>query len=83
MSTEDGAIVSSVAGTVTRTNKLLSVRPLRARYTPEIGDLVVERSPVGGALREQFQRRSRELSRHAGQLRQFAVASEPGRHRPA
>ncbi|KAJ3944846.1 Exosome complex component rrp4 [Colletotrichum fioriniae] len=36
-------IVSSVAGTVTRTNKLLSVRPLRARYTPEIGDLVVGR----------------------------------------
>lgn len=26
-----------------RTNKLLSVRPLRARYTPEIGDLVVGR----------------------------------------
>ncbi|KAH6842532.1 hypothetical protein B0I37DRAFT_382128 [Chaetomium sp. MPI-CAGE-AT-0009] len=38
-----GAIVSSVAGTVTRTNKLLSVRPLRARYTPEVGDLVVGR----------------------------------------
>jgi exosome complex component RRP4 len=28
---------------VTRTNKLLSVRPLRARYTPEVGDLVVGR----------------------------------------
>ncbi|KAL2162427.1 hypothetical protein VTH06DRAFT_7340 [Thermothelomyces fergusii] len=37
------AIVSSVAGVVTRTNKLLSVRPLRARYTPEVGDLVVGR----------------------------------------
>jgi exosome complex component RRP4 len=36
-------ILSSVAGTVTRTNKLLSVRPLRARYTPEVGDLVVGR----------------------------------------
>ncbi|KAH6690509.1 exosome complex exonuclease RRP4 [Plectosphaerella plurivora] len=43
VSSEDAAIVSSVAGTVTRTNKLLSVRPLRARYTPEIGDLVVGR----------------------------------------
>jgi exosome complex component RRP4 len=32
-----------VAGTVQKTNKLLSVRPLRARYTPEIGDLVVGR----------------------------------------
>ncbi|KAL8392139.1 hypothetical protein RB595_002360 [Gaeumannomyces hyphopodioides] len=37
------AIVSSVAGTVSRTNKLLSVRPVRARYTPEVGDLVVGR----------------------------------------
>ena len=39
----DGAITSSVAGTLTRTNKLLSIRPLRARYTPEVGDLVVGR----------------------------------------
>jgi exosome complex component RRP4 len=37
------AIVSSLAGIITRTNKLLSVRPLRARYTPEVGDLVVGR----------------------------------------
>ncbi|KAK3956790.1 hypothetical protein QBC32DRAFT_330299 [Pseudoneurospora amorphoporcata] len=37
------AITSSLAGIVTRTNKLLSVRPLRARYTPEVGDLVVGR----------------------------------------
>lgn len=37
------AIVSSVAGTLAKTNKLLSVRPLRARYTPEIGDLIVGR----------------------------------------
>ncbi|TVY81784.1 Exosome complex component rrp4 [Lachnellula suecica] len=34
---------STVAGTVQKTNKLVSVRPLRARYTPEIGDLVVGR----------------------------------------
>lgn len=37
------AIVSSLAGVISRTNKLLSVRPLRARYTPEVGDLVVGR----------------------------------------
>ncbi|KAH6609694.1 exosome complex component RRP4 [Trichoderma cornu-damae] len=37
------SITSSLAGTLTRTNKLLSVRPLRARYRPEIGDLVVGR----------------------------------------
>ncbi|KAK9782585.1 hypothetical protein SCAR479_00928 [Seiridium cardinale] len=40
---EPPQIVSSVAGTLSKTNKLLSVRPLRARYTPEIGDLVVGR----------------------------------------
>ncbi|KAI9376483.1 IEC3 subunit of the Ino80 complex, chromatin re-modelling-domain-containing protein [Aspergillus egyptiacus] len=37
------SIIATVAGTVQRTNKLLSVQPLRARYTPEIGDLVVGR----------------------------------------
>ena len=30
-------------GTILKTNKLLSILPLRARYTPEIGDLVVGR----------------------------------------
>lgn len=37
------SIIATVAGTVQKTNKLLSVTPLRARYTPEIGDLVVGR----------------------------------------
>jgi len=41
--TDSSAITSSLAGTLTKTNKLLSVHPLRARYTPEIGDLVVGR----------------------------------------
>lgn len=36
-------ITSTVAGTLHKTNKLLSVQPLRARYTPEIGDLVIGR----------------------------------------
>ncbi|PVI01253.1 hypothetical protein DM02DRAFT_613776 [Periconia macrospinosa] len=36
-------IVSTVAGHLHKTNKLLSVQALRARYTPEIGDLVVGR----------------------------------------
>ncbi|KZF18997.1 exosome complex exonuclease RRP4 [Xylona heveae TC161] len=40
---ETTEITATVAGTVQKTNKLLSVRPLRARYTPEIGDLVVGR----------------------------------------
>lgn len=37
------SIVATVAGTVMKVNKLLSVKPLRARYTPDIGDLVVGR----------------------------------------
>jgi len=37
------AIHSTLAGTLQKTNKLLSITPLRARYTPEIGDLVVGR----------------------------------------
>ena len=43
MTPESTDIIATVAGTIQRTNKLLSVRPLRARYTPEIGDLVVGR----------------------------------------
>lgn len=37
------AIRSTLAGTLQKTNKLLSIVPLRARYTPEIGDLVIGR----------------------------------------
>ena len=36
-------ITSTVAGHLHKTNKLLSVQPLRARYAPEIGDLVIGR----------------------------------------
>lgn len=39
----DTTIISTVAGNLHKTNKLLSVTPLRARYQPEIGDLVVGR----------------------------------------
>ncbi|KAL9935030.1 hypothetical protein V8E36_006106 [Tilletia maclaganii] len=37
------AIFSSLCGTVHLTNRLISVRPTRARYAPEVGDLVVAR----------------------------------------
>eukprot|EP00761_Pharyngomonas_kirbyi_P004664 gb/GECH01004669.1/.p1 GENE.gb/GECH01004669.1/~~gb/GECH01004669.1/.p1 ORF type:complete len:319 (+),score=85.94 gb/GECH01004669.1/:1-957(+) len=40
---EDGKLVSSVAGIVSRVNKLITVIPLRARYTGDIGDVVVGR----------------------------------------
>ncbi|KAK5958046.1 Exosome complex component rrp4 [Knufia fluminis] len=36
-------ITATLAGPITPTNKLLSVLPLRARYTPEVGDLVLGR----------------------------------------
>ena len=36
-------ITAALAGPVISTNKLISVDPLRARYTPEIGDLVLGR----------------------------------------
>ncbi|CAO3645382.1 unnamed protein product [Mucor fragilis] len=39
----EGTVLSSVAGAVERVNKLLSVRPLKTRYTAEIGDIVVGR----------------------------------------
>ncbi|KAI5852342.1 hypothetical protein BZA05DRAFT_397610 [Tricharina praecox] len=37
------SIIASLSGTIQKTNKLLSVVPLRSRYHPEIGDLVVGR----------------------------------------
>lgn len=40
---ESTTIRSTLAGTLQKTNKLLSIVPLRARYTPEIGDLVIGR----------------------------------------
>ncbi|KPI34953.1 Exosome complex component rrp4 [Cyphellophora attinorum] len=42
-STASSKIIASVAGNLIVTNRLLSVSPSRARYTPEIGDLVVGR----------------------------------------
>ncbi|PCH38056.1 exosome complex exonuclease rrp4 [Wolfiporia cocos MD-104 SS10] len=36
-------VIASVAGTIERVNKLISVRAIRARYSPEVGDLVVGR----------------------------------------
>ncbi|KAG5438221.1 hypothetical protein PCANB_003072 [Pneumocystis canis] len=44
----ENAVYASVTGTVQRVNKLISVKPSRSRYLPEIGDLIVGRiSEVG------------------------------------
>ncbi|GJN90231.1 hypothetical protein Rhopal_003230-T1 [Rhodotorula paludigena] len=40
---QDDKVLASVAGTVERVNRLVSVRPLRTKYRGEVGDLVVGR----------------------------------------
>lgn len=40
---ENEVVTSSVAGVVERVNKLISVRAVRTRYNPEVGDLIVGR----------------------------------------
>ncbi|GAA6021626.1 hypothetical protein JCM10207_008089 [Rhodosporidiobolus poonsookiae] len=40
---QDDKVLASVAGTVERVNKLVSVRPLRTKYRGEVGDLVIGR----------------------------------------
>ncbi|KAK9281525.1 hypothetical protein L1049_004428 [Liquidambar formosana] len=39
----DGEVVATMCGVVERVNKLVYVRALRARYKPEIGDIIVGR----------------------------------------
>ncbi|KAF9460557.1 hypothetical protein BDZ94DRAFT_1324024 [Collybia nuda] len=39
----DEEVIASVAGTIERVNKLVTVRAIRTRYNPEVGDLVVGR----------------------------------------
>ncbi|CAK7336485.1 unnamed protein product [Dovyalis caffra] len=42
-SERDGDVVATLCGVVERVNKLVYVRTLRARYKPEIGDIIVGR----------------------------------------
>ncbi|TIB82513.1 hypothetical protein E3Q06_03404 [Wallemia mellicola] len=39
----DGNIISQMSGVVERVNKLVSVRPLKHKYLPQVGDLVIGR----------------------------------------
>lgn len=48
---DDGSLIATVAGVVERVNKLVSVRPLRARYHGEVGDVVIGRIVEVGAKR--------------------------------
>jgi len=47
----DGTLIATVSGVVERVNKLVSVRPLHARYHGEVGDVVVCRITEVGAKR--------------------------------
>jgi exosome complex component RRP4 len=40
---QDGKLLASVAGVVQRVNKLVSVIPMRSRYTGNVGDVVIAR----------------------------------------
>jgi len=40
---DSNEVVASVAGVIERVNKLVTVRALRTRYNPEVGDLVIGR----------------------------------------
>ena len=46
---KEGRLLSSVCGVIERVNKLVSARPLEARYVGAIGDVIVGRvTEVGG-----------------------------------
>jgi len=57
---EDEEVIASVAGTVERVNKLITVRPLQTRYNPEVGDLVVGRITEVAARRWKVDANSRQ-----------------------
>ena len=40
---QNGAIYSSLVGYISKTNKLVSVKPIKSRYKAKVGDIVVGR----------------------------------------
>jgi exosome complex component RRP4 len=58
----DGVLVATIAGFVERVNKLVSVRPLSARYQGEVGDVVVGRVSGVGDKRWFVDVNSRQLA---------------------
>ncbi|KAK1236526.1 Exosome complex component rrp4 [Marasmius sp. AFHP31] len=53
-------VIASVAGIVERVNKLVTVRPVRTRYNPEVGDLVIGRITEVQARRWKVEANSRQ-----------------------
>ncbi|KAL7268406.1 Exosome complex component rrp4 [Rhizina undulata] len=67
------SIVATVAGTVQKVNKLLSVKPLRARYNPEIGDLI-----VGRIVEVQSKRWKVDINSHQNSVLLLSSINLPG-----
>ncbi|KAK7054834.1 Exosome complex component rrp4 [Paramarasmius palmivorus] len=57
---DNDQVIASVAGIVERVNKLITVRPVRTRYNPEVGDLVVGRITEVQARRWKVDANSRQ-----------------------
>ncbi|OQR78555.1 exosome complex component RRP4-like [Tropilaelaps mercedesae] len=81
---EDNGLLSAVAGVVEKVNKLITVRPLKTRYNPEVGDVVVGRIvqvcqkqwkvDVGGRLNAALHLHSVNLP--GGELRRKSIEDE-------
>eukprot|EP00742_Colponemidia_sp_Colp-10_P003578 GILJ01003810.1.p1 GENE.GILJ01003810.1~~GILJ01003810.1.p1 ORF type:complete len:315 (-),score=39.81 GILJ01003810.1:59-958(-) len=70
---ENGKLLASVAGIVERVNKLISVRPLKSRYTAEIGDVVVGRIVQVGNKRWRV-----DVNAHQDATLQLSAINLPG-----
>lgn len=80
----DNGLLSAVAGVVEKVNKLITVRPLKTRYNPEVGDVVVGRITqvcqklwkvdVGGRLFASLHLHSVNLP--GGELRRKSIEDE-------
>jgi exosome complex component RRP4 len=57
---QDEKLVATISGVVERVNKLISVRPLKSRYTGEVGDVVVGRIKEVGQKRWKVDMNSRQ-----------------------
>eukprot|EP01111_Echinosteliopsis_oligospora_P017405 TRINITY_DN7517_c0_g1_i2.p1 TRINITY_DN7517_c0_g1~~TRINITY_DN7517_c0_g1_i2.p1 ORF type:complete len:146 (-),score=35.30 TRINITY_DN7517_c0_g1_i2:511-948(-) len=57
---EEDKLIASVSGIVERVDKLISVRPLRSRYTGEVGDVVVGRVTELGPKRWRVELNARQ-----------------------
>ncbi|MBX9694737.1 MAG: hypothetical protein K2Z81_20285, partial [Cyanobacteria bacterium] len=56
----EGKLVATLSGTVEKINKLISVKPLRARYQGEVGDVLVGRITEVGPKRWKVDVNSRQ-----------------------